>query len=589
MEKASGVYLTIKDSSFVTGGTSSLKVLIPMLTTKGEIGLNTVDASTFKDVLGYDLEYNSNYYGLSKILESLSYATVWRLNQNAILDNAYFANKTSAVATLATAESFEDLTKMDPAPLLAVAGSTPGKPQDSAFKITPNATITTKQNSNPISTNPQVIVFDDVSETERSEIDGVSIKSGCVFYNSSDNSIVAAIKDNPGETDDNVVFKVVDGTVTTVQVGTAVWDGEELTITLTGAPSKDSFWNIHTIASANTEWTFSFGENNGDGTYTVQSTVDFSTDTSSDDYWENVDFGDASFFLSSAIPMDWSTIRTWVDLQSGSNGDVVIDPMEMDTTILADAKCNVLAFNGLTDIQVVNRICEHCKENKIHAFVDTPAYSKYIDVSDYIARVTNSEYVAVATRPDQVTGSGNKIYYVYPSVNYVAILASMMSNYGSLNYPPAGRTYGTISVNSLLDGDFERYANELKTDRINWQRIEDNVAVMWEQRTTYARNTDLSYIAPVFIIDEIADQVVSFERDFNFRYSTPTDLLNQESGLKSILGSFVDAGFIYDYELSVPTYAEAQAAGRTLTIKMKVQVMKDAEVIELELEIVNEV
>ena len=72
MDKESGVYLTITDNSFQTPGASNMKTLVAMLTTKGELGLNLVTANDFKDILGYDLKYNSNYYGLGSLLEDVS-------------------------------------------------------------------------------------------------------------------------------------------------------------------------------------------------------------------------------------------------------------------------------------------------------------------------------------------------------------------------------------------------------------------------------------------------------------------------------------------------------------------------------------
>jgi hypothetical protein len=131
------------------------------------------------------------------------------------------------------------------------------------------------------------------------------------------------------------------------------------------------------------------------------------------------------------------------------------------------------------------------------------------------------------------------------------------------------------------------YQNELKTNRINWQRANSLGTMMWEQRTNYALNTDLSYIAPIFIIDDLSDQIVTFERQFNFRYMTRSDLITQSSGLTNIFDGFVTKGFVFAYEIKMPTYEEAQRAGRTLRIPMKVQISKDAEVIELELEITN--
>ena len=198
-----------------------------------------------------------------------------------------------------------------------------------------------------------------------------------------------------------------------------------------------------------------------------------------------------------------------------------------------------------------------------------------------------SKYVAICARPDRIYDNTGKYFYIYPSVKYITIYANMLSNYGRLNYPPAGRTYGTVSTNDLIECDYQNYADEMKTYRINYLVNDNGTSMMWEQRTTYPLDTDLSYIAPVFIIDELCDQLVAFEKNFNFRYMSRTDLLNQQSGLTSILDSFVTNGFIYRYELDVPDYDTAQKGGRTLNINIKVAVMKDSEIININLELIN--
>ena len=120
-------------------------------------------------------------------------------------------------------------------------------------------------------------------------------------------------------------------------------------------------------------------------------------------------------------------------------------------------------------------------------------------------------------------------------LNYVKIFANMLTNFKNLYYPPAGLTYGGITIENLIECDYENYGDELKTNRINWQRVLKRGSTMWEQRTTYSLDTDLSYIAPNFIVDGLRSEIYSFETQFNFRYTSPTDLLNQESGLKGIL------------------------------------------------------
>ena len=800
MDKESGVYLTITDNSFETGGASQLKVLVPMLTTKGKLGMNYVTASTYKDILGYDLSYNSNYYGLAKILEKVSYAYVWRLNQGAKLANAYFMSATSDKESNDDAETFEDITQLDPAPILAVANKTVGNPGTIALKFTPTPLTSTVPNEVPSPTSPQTIVVEDVSQNEEIELYGETIKSGCILYDSSNSNPVAVIMLN--HEDELKVYKVVDGTIQTdtitidkfniwsdgtnfynasmeistepqgtpeetkdlgnvrqseygvtydtwnigdtyydssytaitpegsagtavsiaptyiaddtVQyltegkwymtsdsgatfyeitrlgksidqiltsqvtntdallelttlygndafaelkyvpytkqvptgmytnvvnawykvasftssaiitessretnediiaaldaatdipityiqyvyeyisqindIGTASWEEDNLTIVLTSQPAKDTYFTIRRIPVSIKDWTISIADY-ADNQYTVRNTVDISTDPESEIYWEKVDFGDIQMNIAGNIPSNWGAVRDYFTLDNGNNGSNNIVASDIDVNLLETNPCNVIAMNGITNLKVVNKIAAKAKDYFKHTFADAPAYKMYMDLEEWKKNVYNSEYLAIAGRPDEVEidDAGTKIY-VYPSVNYVAILADMLAAYQSLCYTPAGLTYGGISVESLMECDYENYGDELKTNRINWQRSLSRGTVMWEQRTTYALSTDLSYIAPVFIVDGLREQIVSFEEQFNFRYMTPTDLLNQESGLDAILGDFQTKGFVYSYKIEVPSYAEAQKQGRTLTIPIEVAITKDAEVIYINLKLVN--
>ena len=759
MDKASGVYLTITDNSFITGGTTQMKGIVPMLTNKGKIGITRVTANTFKDLVGYDLKYNSNYYGLQKLLENMSYIDVWRINQDAKMANVYFVDKTSDKSSDNDCDSFEDITRLDPKPLFAAAHKFVGDWQKSAVRLAPTPDVVQIANEGATATAPQEVEFNDVSEREKITLDSKEISGGCVFYNSSNNSIVGIIKKNAN--DEYKVYKVIDGSIvddviplielnawtdgtkfydssmveeaepqgeagtpeeigtvrsgvytdtidawqldgtsynedceeftpegtkgsgTTLgkgyvavaadvgceagkiymtadsgatyyeisekntgfyvqnlgswfkaegfnttgiamsfyaetneaiintlnaasdvtisyvlytyvdqggvinnSIGDAAWEGAKLTVSLTSPISKDTFWNARVVPETIENWTLGEAKYE-DSQYVIQKEVDFSTNIDSDIYWEKVDFGDIQISLNGGIPGDWDAIRSWVLLENGSNGLDAVSAIDIDTSVLDSCGDNLLFMNGLTDISVVNRIASKCQSIKIHAFVDVPAYSSYIDAEAWKKKVAQGEYIAIGGRPDQTEDSDGSKIYIYPSVNYGCIFAAMMKNYGNLCFPPAGPTYGTITADDLIECDYEMYQNELKTNRINWQRVNSLGTMMWEQRTNYALNTDLSYIAPIFIIDDLSDQIVTFERQFNFRYMTRSDLLTQSSGLTSIFDSFVTKGFVFAYEIKMPTYEEAQRAGRTVKIPMKVQISKDAEVIELELEITN--
>lgn len=799
-DKESGVYLTITDNSFETPGVSAMVPLVIGTFTKGKLGLNLVNANNFKNIVGYDLKYNSNYYGLNEILQNVSYAYVWRINQGAKLANAYFESVDSDKASVEDAETFEDVKNLDPKPILAMSLKDVGNPQTTAIKFTPTPDEITVANEFATPSTPQEIVFDDVSESESTVYNGKDIKGGCVIYNGSNNAVVGIIKPNydgrlsvykvvDGEIVDDVITTVTtntwfDGTnfygsdmlpmeepegdpseplelgkvrkstyieqhicwtldnkfyddeyheieepagtatsgtslgealiapvgaehivsgrmyitndvgttfytVTTLgdtfenttkvvvsdadalaelttlytgdafkeikyvpynetkdtgyykknldswfkvmsfstksivvesiaetnpdiiaalngasditisyimyskeiltqdnTCGTADWEESKLTLTLIKTISKDSFWTVRIIPTVIVNWKMTISAY-ADNQYTVMNEYFFSTDSESTMYWENTDFGDVNFFVQGNIPSNWSTVRNYFTLDNGSNGDSEIIASELDLSILEKCKCNVIAMNGITNYKIINRIAQKGESLFMHTFGDAPAFANYGDLENWMKNVYRSQYLAIGARPDQVEIAENEYIYVYPSVNYVKILARMQNNYQCLMYPPAGFTYGTISVENLIECDYENYGDELKTNRINWQRVKNRGPVMWEQRTTYALSTDLSYIAPNFIVDGLREQIIEFEEQFNFRYTSPTDLLNQESGLKNILDDYITKGFLFKYELDVPTYAEAQAAGRTLTIKINVAITKDSEVIVINLNLTN--
>jgi len=800
MDKQSGVYLTIDDQSFQTGGASLLRTIIPMLTTKGKLGMNYVTAENFKDILGYDLDYNANYYGLAKILEKVSYAYVWRLNQNAKMANAYFVSTSSNKESNEDCETFEDITMLDPTPVLAAANTSVGDAGVTAIKFAPLPISSSVPNEGASPSTPQTIVIEDVSPREEKNLYGKTIKNGCVLYDSVGESVVAVIMLN--HDDELRVYKVVDGEIITDvitvdlyniwtdgtkfynalmqetvepqgepgtpkvigtvrntnydvhdnvweldgksynedlaeitpegtkgsptafadvyiadgtetylspahwygtadagttfyeirklnttwgtsevveitnanvntelsnlyagskfgelkyyvytrsvetgmyqqnmdvwrkvvslsstmivvnpapetnidiiaalnsatnitishniytyeyvsqvnAIGTASWDAENtLTMELVAQPSKDSYYTVERIPVSVKDWRVTIADY-ADSQYRIKKSVDMSTNSESDIYWKNLDFGDVQLFINGNISSNWDAIRDYFTLDNGSNGSNNIVASEIDLTPLETSPCNVIAMNGITNYKVANKIAAKAKDYFMHTFVDAPAFKFYSDLENWKKNVYTNEYVAIGSRPDEVEIEEDKYIYVYPSVNYVAILADMLSSYGYLCYPPAGATYGNISVEKLMECDYEKFGTELKTNRINWQRSTNNGTMMWEQRTTYALNTDLSYIAPVFIVDQIREQIVTFEQQFVFRYSTPTDLLNQESGLTKILTDLQTKNFVYSFKINMPTFAEAQKAGRTLTIPIEVAIMKDSEVININVALVN--
>ena len=91
--KAAGVYYYLSDNSFRAMGSTSLELIVPMLTVKGSLTeLNRVTALNYDQIVGNDVAYNGNYLGLKKLVDSVAYVNVMRINAGAVVANLYDDN-----------------------------------------------------------------------------------------------------------------------------------------------------------------------------------------------------------------------------------------------------------------------------------------------------------------------------------------------------------------------------------------------------------------------------------------------------------------------------------------------------------------
>lgn len=492
---ASGVYLKLTDNSFSSTGGSSVRIIVPMYLKKGNLGLNEVNGSNFKDIVGYD-PADSKYVGLEDILRHVATCMVWRINAQAATGSsnrisygeAHLTSVTSTSAwstgTVYSLDELDDITNVK----IAVAAKYPGSwptVEGLKFKI------------------------ERANETETSDITEL------------------------------IMVTTANGVITRTP---------------------------------------------------------FSLNPNSDIHWSKVDFKEVTIWVDSTITslayQDTYKLFTETTMVAGtdgySEGTLTSSPSYLDLSPLDNSDCNILLTNGNFPAAFVTRILSGCYTNRIHMFADVTDSESYDTINTYAEGITKNttsmRYLSLVARPEK---SGNVL--IHASCKYAEIFANMQSSTSSLNFPPAGATYGSVTVQELMPCDYELHKDAMKTNRINYLTVNSLGSMMWEQRTMYADDTDLSYIAPNFIIDELSELLVEHERRFNFRYMTDTDLSINKSGLVQILNSYVDRGFLYSYSLKVPTVHEAQASGRTLNIMIKVQVMKDSEVINIDLQLTNNV
>jgi len=349
------------------------------------------------------------------------------------------------------------------------------------------------------------------------------------------------------------------------------------------------------------------------GVSSLINSYSFSLSEESDIYYKNIGFGDLvfgykgdfpinpTFFadVSSALPQD-DKFR----LHPGDNGDKVSSSLDITELFpsIDKSSANVVVMNGfieapMTSKGIINAIVTYCAKQDRSVLLDAPILTDsntgtlraLEDLFEWSRSLlsTDGHYAQVAAVPDLVN-IGTRIEKIMPSVYLFLIYANMFDKQGSINFPPAGNTYGAVTVNELMESDFYLYGDELKTNRINYLTETSKGVCMWEYRTLYNQGaSDLSYANTPYILRDLKGRLLSFMENFSFRYATPVDLLTIRSGLDSILGSFVRNFFLVNYTLHVPTFEEAQAAGRELDIDISVAVINSADVITLRVTLEN--
>jgi hypothetical protein len=341
--------------------------------------------------------------------------------------------------------------------------------------------------------------------------------------------------------------------------------------------------------------------------YETVESKEFSFDQADANYWGSLNLKDIAFgFGEGATDLPNGVAGVKAVLGGGTNGDDIVDLTVDDLaprlSALDASSATIIVGNGFSQaVGVCNKLVDAGASRLKSVFIDVPDLTSPLDDDtpgsdmtftendevlkakhciEWTKGLVRSEFCQPVAVPD-IVGTSVGDVFVWPSVNLFLIYARMFRSYGHTRYPPAGSSYGAVSISKLIDNDFHLYGDELKTGRVNYQLVGANGPLMWEDRTTYGLDSDLSYASTVFILRDLRARLIAFMENFTFRFMTPLELLNIQSGLNSILASFKAGLFLVNYTLSVPSFAEAQAAGRTLDIPISVSVVSDAQVINL--------
>lgn len=572
--RASGVYWELTDRSVKTSGSAALVGVVAMMTTKGSTtALNTVTADNCEDVIGYNIDYNGDYLGLSRLLDVVPSIQVMRLNQNAKVANIYdSSNAIASYNNLNAGESLEEL-----ATTFAIQMKTPGNPGDYYVKILP---VSSSQSANVPEASSGAYLFtlsNELDLTRRSILFNGTMYALAIYNETRETLIGLAGTDGK-------IYSIVDGEISDVQIGVATRvtvSLNESAYTPTGSfVYVDGFVNsskLYTLYCATSE--------DGGATFKQKASYNFSLNPEHSLYYEGVDFVDFTLLVKNATSFKYTLVENYTLLQNGDNGTMP-SAHQLNFTALSKSGANICLLMNIVDVSIINAFAQKCESLYITLLCSAPAFSKYAEMANWAKSLYATNFRQTYWVPEVVETDVGKVY-IAPSVNAYILYAQMSSSLGSMNYPAAGYSYGRINVDTLLETDYALYRDQLKTNKINYQMIGPQGPVMWEQRTGYAKETDLAYANTTFILRDLRERLLNYAYNYNFVYTTPKMLTSFSQGIRTILQDMKDDGFLAAFTLRVPSFEEAQVAGRTLTVEVGVAVNQDAEEIVFRVNLEN--
>jgi hypothetical protein len=270
-------------------------------------------------------------------------------------------------------------------------------------------------------------------------------------------------------------------------------------------------------------------------------------------------------------------------LSAGANGTMPA-AAEIDLSDAPFDQFSIAVMNGIYDTAVISKFISVLEARRIVTLYGFPNYKNFLDARDWKKSIKASQYQAGTWVSDNQT-IGSHVYSICPSINMATAYAQMFAATGSLNYPPAGYDFGGQSIESLLQTDVANYAAQAKLEAINYLTIRGGGPVLWEQRTGYAKESDLKYLSSVFTFIDLAKICATYMDNFNFRYITQEMVMVISNGLNGIGQRFLSNGFLWSFDAQVPSFAEIKRlGGREMVIPIVIKFAEDGEEYTLQFE-----
>jgi hypothetical protein len=292
-----------------------------------------------------------------------------------------------------------------------------------------------------------------------------------------------------------------------------------------------------------------------------------------DNYVENVTFENIQLIKVGPVAF---TSTSEIDLLYGDDGSIP-SAAEMNFNQVDPSSFNMICMNGVIGAAMVSAFIQYFEQyNKITLF-DIPNVETFVAAKLYASMVYASKN-ALAYWVSDLRMVGNKEYSIYPSVNAALTYARMFRATGYLNYPPAGYQYAAVAAEKLLSTDAGINAAQLKIAKINYVTMRSAGPVIWEHRTRYAFESDLSYASTVVSLIALQSRCKAFADNFPFRFVTPEILIQLRSGLEAIMADYLQRGFIWMGDVVLPSFEEVKKSGaRFMDIYCNVKFAEDGQ------------
>lgn len=531
----SGVYGSQTDALPGVVGTTTIIPAMFLMTPKGQ-KVNVVTPSTWKDMLGYDLGYNSGFASLEYLMRSLAEVKVIRMNVDTLLGNAALVG--GKVRHSIVADKAELSSEIFPVEVSAVSAVT-----EQTITLPTEPTAGT------------VEIYNGASVVATVNLEGTVVSTGGY----SGTLAAAVLKLTCPVADEALLIKYLDDSVPELVVGTvdgtAAFNGMVVTLAPSTAPTKPG--TTVTITK-------------GSDVVFTQTYVTLPEQA-----------GPVYIFPSAALDLTKTHV---VSLANGANGNA---PTSADVSFLANEQTPTLFLLApFAPKNIVDSLATTAKAKSRIFLTSSPLMTTFTAFSVWLQTQSFNEYCSVLPTVTVNVLEGREYPVDAGCVTFMSFAAQYAAK-GTYYEPPAGSRWGRVSgIDIIKDNDFADSKAKLFPLRANFIKTQPYTMLFDNYTANPAVSLDSAraYTYAQVLACHTQHALEQMTLVWLFIVFSITDLSVFQGQIDSFLLNLQDNNFLLNYRVDYENMSVEKGI-RNSKIIVYLRIAEDLEVLQIVIDV----